>query len=612
MKVLIGNFYPFSPEVIYPEFATVSSFSPDGNEFYAFDLDGGQTWLPGLSILHRDIEVCPDNILLQNAIRMQSDYKTSLANVHFVETYLANPGTCERKQRVLKFLSEIDLSEGISRIPDFVYKGVNIGQYALFVSLRKNMASCFEDLEDANIESYKYQLKACAATIELLEEFIEKKGLPDVFLASHFAYGQTRTAYEYLKKLNPDLRYFPITTSNLFGSVMQNTYVVWEQNRQGFADFLRSWKKFKNHPRKDFHVLAKHYNQLLQGRSFRTGYSIAIQNEDDDFFDKWGWDRTKPTFLMGLSGSGERWASLVCGAELDGSFLFKDQFEWVKEVTQKLWNRKDIQIIIRPHPNETVKAKPTSEYLKLMEYSREFPDHIRLNSPEDKISSFSLMKYVRGVMVSWSSLSMDSALMGIPCIGYAQDHESYPMDEVVDVPSTKEAYFELLESWFTNPPKHNWKNSIKGVRWLKYFLEVAHLKHNCVVQYKKLAWSSWMDKYMRLFRKVHNTFYNPIHFDSRLQNDWFPMEESATRGVDLHSVLSDATCIASVEQEADELRTLLAQIGRVLYQIPPNYRLVLDPESELKAGEVRLVAREHDLLLGYLIEHVYSKGYLNA
>jgi len=132
--------------------------------------------------------------------------------------------------------------------------------------------------------------------------------------------------------------------------------------------------------------------------------------------------------------------------------IFEDYFVWLEEVI-KFWekNVKNVNLVIRIHPaEEKLGVFTTNE--KVEDYLREkfpkLPGNIKIVRPLDKINSYELIKKCKFALTYSSSIGMEVAFLGKPCVVASNVH--YADKGFVIKPQSKKEYFETLRKLLSN------------------------------------------------------------------------------------------------------------------------------------------------------------------
>ena len=148
--------------------------------------------------------------------------------------------------------------------------------------------------------------------------------------------------------------------------------------------------------------------------------------------EKLGWDQNKPVVVI--------LATDLTDGVFDNTWsLFKDRLTWIRETLLEITNIKNINWLLKPHPNDEkhkVVTDTISEYKKICSNYK----HI-LPFPKD-ISIASIPKFAHSVITMAGSASYEYPSFGIPAFQVCESvcsGRGFTID-----PESKEEYFDLL------------------------------------------------------------------------------------------------------------------------------------------------------------------------
>lgn len=572
MKVLLASPYGFVPEIIYPEYQFLDCLQNGVNELHVLRTGKQPRIFPGRSILHQNPLDVTEDVILSNCIRFERNLGLRFPDFayHDMNQFFESSDLEELDE----YLKTNPLRADLGDFGKLKVDGLNLGECAIFLALRRTMLGDLSEMDEQTRQSFQFQLEACFLGLKLIKRLWKQEGGFDGLVLSHFNYPLSKLTYRYCKLMNPNLHFQLLTTPNLMGQKVGFRATVFEQSRSSLDDYFETWSRNQPFPILKSNKVKRHFQFMFEGKS-RKGYSKAVSSRAGQFFDDWGWNRSNATFIAYLSGSQERFSAELSGCESRGSYLFETQLEWVEHLVN-LFKDKSAQLVIRMHPREFLKEKPTKLATDLIEIAKGFPVNIRLNIPEDNVSSYDLMQHARAVLVSWSTTTVEASLLGVPVLGYMKDHDTYPMWDLGVIPESKEEYLSLLESWTEDPPEHSLKYSIQTVRWFSYFINLGHMDFEQNLNYKPWVYGQWTDRYCRLFSKLLDKDYNPMVFLSKERvRESEAVQKSFETGESLENCLIKALP-KQIEDDTEDhqlVKTMLTDLSRLLFSIPAAYRI---------------------------------------
>lgn len=149
--------------------------------------------------------------------------------------------------------------------------------------------------------------------------------------------------------------------------------------------------------------------------------------------------------IVAFTSSKDEFAAMQCLTEGMGIKLreaqntFPDQVSWLRAVTEYVEHNQSLQLVVRIHPREGRGA--LSEHLIQLHkaFDRKF-ERCRFVWPEDSISSYDLAEITDLALISWSTIGLELARMGIPVLATNRG-TSYPGDDFIDWVETPQDYF---------------------------------------------------------------------------------------------------------------------------------------------------------------------------
>jgi hypothetical protein len=127
--------------------------------------------------------------------------------------------------------------------------------------------------------------------------------------------------------------------------------------------------------------------------------------------------------------------------------VYPSQIAWIDDLQVLAANHSQLDIVVRIHPREGTDARSggvASRHLRqLIEQSTHWKN-LKIIWPQDPTSSYDLMMDADAVTTSWSSISIEAAILGIPVISPWYSNPTFPSNSFVDTPISREAYLNSL------------------------------------------------------------------------------------------------------------------------------------------------------------------------
>ena len=345
-----------------------------------------------------------------------------------------------------------------------IIEGINIGKIALYEFLlnRKNTDLNFSQSEwsqcKVNFKNTLYSVYACKSMLN--------KENPDVVLIYNTLYSVNRV-WELLCDVNNTKVYFLHAGLNLGN--MDYSLMVAKGNPIHYYKHLKNiWHYVKEIPisQKNIINVTTHFMELLKATHYLV-YSTPKSKEHLNIRKIFKIKNSQKILTATMSSYDEIFTAQYVGAmKKPTNLIFKNQIEWIKQLTKFVKNRSDLFLIIRIHPREFPNKRENvkSNHISLIkEAFRNLPVNVHINWPTDGISIYDLCQYTDVFLNAWSSVGVGMSLLGIPVVIYTKDLIFYP-SELNLLARSKKDYFRLIdqalmEGW-------SYERSKYAYRWL--------------------------------------------------------------------------------------------------------------------------------------------------
>jgi hypothetical protein len=204
--------------------------------------------------------------------------------------------------------------------------------------------------------------------------------------------------------------------------------------------------------------------------------------------------------------------------------IYPSQIAWIDDLQLLAANNSKLDIVVRIHPREGTDPRSggvASRHLRqLIEQSTQWKN-IQIIWPQDTTSSYDLMMDADAVTTSWSNISIEAAILGIPVISPWYSNPTFPSNSFIDTPISREVYLNSLIN----------TNSISNIRPMDRiklaldFLAFSKFKLSLPLHYENTS------------QKIHtslrgptrlwyiNKFQNQNSFNERFIHDFFELSE---------------------------------------------------------------------------------------
>ena len=127
---------------------------------------------------------------------------------------------------------------------------------------------------------------------------------------------------------------------------------------------------------------------------------------------------------------------------------FGDTFEWLHALIAHVEASAGLQLIVRVHPRVGVTARDNLAATEYRRYRAEFSAayrHCRFIWPEEAISSFDIAEFADLALISWSSIGLELARLGVPVLsGNRSVMTIGPEEKFIEHAATPEQYFRAI------------------------------------------------------------------------------------------------------------------------------------------------------------------------
>lgn len=144
----------------------------------------------------------------------------------------------------------------------------------------------------------------------------------------------------------------------------------------------------------------------------------------------------RPVVLLATNVLGD---SLTLGRQV----FSRTMAEWIERTVNYFADRKDVQLVIRIHPGETL-THGISMVDVVNDALGEIPSHIHLVKPDEPVNTYDIVDIADLGLVYTTTVGLEMAMRGIPVIVAGQTH--YRNRGFTHDPESWEEYFDKLDS----------------------------------------------------------------------------------------------------------------------------------------------------------------------
>ena len=264
-------------------------------------------------------------------------------------------------------------------------------------------------------------------------KFLYKKYKPDFILGYMAAYAEWEPIFRYFKDKNIDFR---LVTSTPFSNKGQ--MLDWPDlhlSSQRYDNFLQS-RNNKNLSISEQKVLDEFVEKRFSGKDDVMRYLGVARDLNTEGFSK---DQFKSKKLIAIFPN-VHW-DVGLG---DLNTIFPSMMDWVYETIQYLGENKNIQMVLRLHPVESLyKKNKSSSVIDLIKVKMgKLPQNLTVISSDADFSSYNLFNDIDIGVTYQGSIGLEMLLQNVPTVIAGKAHYSYISGAFS--PKSKLDYFKSL------------------------------------------------------------------------------------------------------------------------------------------------------------------------
>ncbi len=169
---------------------------------------------------------------------------------------------------------------------------------------------------------------------------------------------------------------------------------------------------------------------------------------------------------------------------------FNSQIEWLQNLQEFAAQNDSVQFIVRVHPREGAKKRKgyAEHLLALQQTFTENTKNFKIIWPEDPISTYDLLEFADIVLIAWTAMGAEAAMLGIPVLGWAGSLHYYN-SPAFNIATTKEAFrLKLIELINKVTSLAQLKDGLRYYHWKMF---VPYFNFSETVNYNFYAISYW-------------------------------------------------------------------------------------------------------------------------
>lgn len=346
------------------------------------------------------------------------------------------------------------IAEKGEQIFEFVYEGVDFTRflkYNFFLFLKKSDLS---QITSQELKLWQQYLISLFVGYQAVKRLTKSVNLSHIFMCDEYSFNMVVNEIAKKENISFSNLTFPfhkdIDTSKI--KVLQQ----YSQNQSCFT--LTQWPKFSQVCLSSSQLIEA-VDDLIIKMSKRGVYSYSpSKSVQSNILEALNLDDNRKIIVAYPSSPDELDAMLSAKREELGKVVyedaFKDQFEWLDDLISFTEESADFQLIIRLHPRMAPNHREKRGCVAAANFAERYAKKYRFVKiiwPQDPISSFDLAEIADIVTVSWSSMGIFMARLGIPVISGLKYSLPIPNEQFHVFCQTKPEFFARLKSLANMP-----------------------------------------------------------------------------------------------------------------------------------------------------------------
>lgn len=337
------------------------------------------------------------------------------------------------------------------------------------------------DKDNKMMEELKNRARHAAFISEAVGEAIVKRN-PDRVVFSHGTY-TTRGPFKDIVN-QASIPQFSISRAKMAETQKFN----WKTPGDWW-DVETTWERVKDNPLND--KQRRIINSYLLSRRNHSRdvmvYNFSKEEEKYLTYKKLGLSDYRKTYTLFTN-------VLWDAASAQREIVFKNSIEWVIETIKMFYNQDDKQLIVRIHPAEKVIGTNQPMYELIRNTIKEIPNNVIVLHPDDPVNSWSLLKITDVGLVHTSTVGMELALEGIPCICVSRTHFR-DKGFTIDI-NNKEDYFSILREGVKNFDREKIKDQAlkySYILFMRYQIPLPFFYPKSHIGINSFAFNDWRE-----------------------------------------------------------------------------------------------------------------------
>ncbi|MEO8400131.1 MAG: hypothetical protein ABI550_10030 [Ignavibacteriaceae bacterium] len=377
-------------------------------------------------------------------------------------------------------LSELVSDEKISELKDVSENNSKWDVYVESMLLRYFKVGEL-DYNDKMVQEMKSRARHAAFISEALGEAIAALN-PERVAFSHGTYTTRGPFKDIINQAN-------IPQFSISRAKMAETQKFNWKTPGDWWDVESTWEEFKNKSlnSRELNIVETY----MQSRRSHTRdvmvYNFTGEESKDLTYKKLGISPSKETYTIFTN-------VLWDAASAQREIAFKNPVEWVIETIKWFKNHPEKQLVVRIHPAESVIGTKQPMYDLIKKNINDISSNVIILKPDAPVNSWSLLKVTDVGLVHTSTVGMELALEGIPCICVSKTHYRNK-GFTIDITS-REEYFSVLGNGVQNFDAVKCKQQAlkySYVLFMKYQIPLPFFNPKSHISINSFSFNNWKE-----------------------------------------------------------------------------------------------------------------------
>tara|TARA_X000001036_G_scaffold440108_1_gene494505 strand:- start:5340 stop:6971 length:1632 start_codon:yes stop_codon:yes gene_type:complete len=390
----------------------------------------------------------------------------------------------EDKKNIEKVLKKITRKNFLK----FEFQGFKIGR----ISVHENFIGFRKENFKLNIFEFtqlKKSMRNILFNIFALNKIV-KEFKPNILITENGHYSLSRIYVEYFKKLKCKTYVIDASPNNSLRNSSMHMYKNCTFEAQGYLK--KNYKRISNnHKIKDdgLKISLEHFKYAFLSKALRN-YSKKIDSKNIDIRKYFKINQNQKIILLSTSSYDEVTGTSLLYYKNPEKYLLFSQVDALKKTIKFVTENKNYFLIIRQHPRDSQKSS-VSYFLKSL---KNLPSNVRINTIKDGVSVYDILLDTTLVLNSWSSVGLESSVLGIPTFHLTDYFTHFPNFSKYDF------------KYFIDNKSKNFKFSKKALIDCYKFIHTYYHLINIPVNKKQ---NHFFDKFLRAIDRICLFLYLP-------------------------------------------------------------------------------------------------------